>query len=79
MKTRAEILAEAYKIAKAFAEKEGWKGAHYVCDWEDFIVYEPILERPLGCSGYPLYIFVKDGTARWALHEDINRMLPTWK
>jgi hypothetical protein len=78
MKTRAEILAEAYKIAKAFAEKEGEKGARYVCDWNGYIVYEPNIECPSGCYGYPPYILVSDGEAKWACPKEIREMLSTW-
>jgi hypothetical protein len=77
METRAQILAEAYKIAKAFAEKEGEKGARYVCDWNGYIVYKAITKHPLGYSGYPPYILVANEKAEWASPKEIRTMLPT--
>jgi hypothetical protein len=71
-------LAEAYKIAKAFAEKEGKNEIQYVCDWNNHIVYEPLLDRPSGYYGYPPYILVSDGKAEWACPKEIREMLSTW-
>jgi hypothetical protein len=75
MKTRAEILAEAYKIAKAFAENKDEKGARYVCDWNGYIVYKAITKYPLGYSGYPPYILVANDKAEWASPEEIEDII----
>lgn len=51
----------------AFAKGNHYDGDEYLCEWREFLVYEPIFisddgEPDFNCSGPPLVILVKGGS-----------------
>lgn len=60
----------------AFAKKQGYKDAEYLCDWRGFTCYEPIMnDSDIGFVGLPLLILVKDDKIRMSTPDEAMKQL----
>lgn len=60
----------------AFAKKQGYEDAEYLCDWCGYACYEPIMNNSeIGFVGLPLLILVKDGKIRMSTPDEAMKQL----
>lgn len=64
-----------FKIRK-FARRQGYKGAKYLCKWNEYKVYEPYMSRfKNSYIGLPLVILKdKNGTIRMSTTEEATNI-----